>query len=161
MEKSSVSIGDVSGKLHNVDRAGLSTTTSSYVRKSWRIPMVPPSMNKLYAINYRTKSVYMTPEARDFKSKAKLFMTSMTVSSCDRFTLQLDVHTNWLCKNGSIRKADIHNMIKVVVDAVSERLGFDDAQVFSFSANKIQSTDNYCEVTLEKTNEETINVEKV
>jgi len=138
-----------------------SPTTSSYVRKSWKIPMVPPSMNKLYAINYRTKSVYMTKEARDFKTKVKMFMTSMLVSSTDRFNLQLDVHTNWLCKNGAIRKADIHNMIKVVVDAVSERLGFDDAQVFSFTANKIQSTENYCTVTLEKQNEKISNVEKV
>lgn len=126
--------------------------TTSYVRKSWRIPMVPPSMNKLYAINYRTKSVYMTPEARDFKSKAKMFMTSMNVSSSDRFTLQLDVHTNWMCKNGNIKKVDVHNMIKVVTDAVSERLGFDDSQIFSFTANKVQSNENYCTVTLEKQN---------
>lgn len=137
--------------------APMPSPTTSLVCK---IPLLPTSMNKLYAINYRTRSVYMTPEARNFKSQAKMFIKPYSVGKNDKLSFSLDVHTDWYFKNGNLRKADIQNLIKVVVDAVSERLGFDDSQVFSFSANKIQSTENYCTVTLEKTNEENRNVEK-
>ena len=73
--------------------------------------------------------------------------------------MYLNVYTNWFYKNGNQKKSDIHNLIKVVVDALSERLGFDDSQVWSFVANKIQSTENYCWITLEKENEKRSDLE--
>ena len=118
--------------------------------KTWKIPLLPTSMNKLYAINYRTRSVYMTHEARTFKSQMKMFISAYPVSINDKLSFSLDVYTNWYHGNGNLKKSDIQNLIKVVVDSVAERLGFNDAQVFSFSANKIQSIENYCTVTLEK-----------
>jgi Holliday junction resolvase RusA-like endonuclease len=132
----------------------------SSISKTWKVPFLPPSMNKIYGINFQKRSVYMMPEARTFKSQAKMCIGNFPTSKNDKLSLSLSVHTDWYFKNGNLRKADIQNLIKVVVDAVSERLGFDDAQVFSFSANKIQSTENYCTVTLEKQNEEIIHVEK-
>ena len=122
------------------------------IHKGWRIPLLPVSMNKLYAINYRTKQVYMTPEARQFKTQAKLFISSFATTKTDKLSLKLDIHTDWYFKNGNPKRSDIQNLIKVVVDMLSERLGFDDSQIWSFSANKIQSTENYCWVTLEKQN---------
>lgn len=129
--------------------------------KRWKVPILPPSMNRLYAINFRTRSVYMTPEARTFKTQFKMFITPFTVSSNDKLTMSLDVYTDWFFKNGKQKRADIQNLIKVVLDAVSERLGFDDSQVWSFTASKIQSTENCCFVTLEKQNEDRSHVEKV
>ncbi len=122
----------------------------SSVSKKWKIPCLPVSMNKLYAINYRTKQVYMTPEARQFKTQAKLFISPFLVAKEDRLSLKLDVNTNWFFKNGSLKRSDIQNLIKVVVDMLSERLGFDDSQIWSFSANKIQSSENFCWLELTK-----------
>lgn len=122
----------------------------SPAHKSWKIPLLPPSMNKLYAINYRTKSVYMTPEARTFKSQMKMFITPFEVKRSDKLDMKLDVYSNFYCKNGNIKRSDIHNLIKVVVDALSERLGFDDSQVFSFTANKIQSDESFMWLELTK-----------
>lgn len=128
--------------------------------KSWRIPFLPPSMNKLYGINFQKRSVYMMPEARTFKSNAKMCIGNYSVGKNDKLSFSLNVYTNWFFGNGNQKKADIQNLIKVVVDATSERLGFDDCQIWSFSASKHQSTENYCTVTLEKTNEENRNVGK-
>jgi Holliday junction resolvase RusA-like endonuclease len=122
----------------------------SVIHKGWRIPLLPVSMNKLYAINYRTKQVYMTPEARQFKSQAKLFISSFETSKTDKLSLRLDIHTDWYFKNGNPKRSDIQNLIKVVVDMLSERLGFDDSQVWSFTANKIQSSENFCWLELMK-----------
>jgi Holliday junction resolvase RusA-like endonuclease len=133
-----------------------SPTTS----KRWKIPCLPVSMNRLYAINFMKRCVYMTPEARQFKNNAKLCIGNFPISKNDKLSFSLDVYTDWYFKNGNPKKSDIQNLIKVVVDATSERLGFDDCQVWSFAANKIQSTSNCCWITLEKTNEETIHVEK-
>lgn len=129
---------------------GSSSLPSPTTSKTWVLPFLPISMNKLYGINYRTKSVYMMNDARNFKNKCKLCIGNFPVEPEDRLRFSIEVHTDWFFKNGRVKKADIHNLIKVVVDSVSERLGFDDSQVFSFSANKIQSTENYCTVTLEK-----------
>jgi Holliday junction resolvase RusA-like endonuclease len=125
-------------------------SSPAVIHKGWRIPMLPVSMNKLYAINYRTKQVYMTPEARQFKSQAKLFVSPFEIKSSDRLEMKLDVHTDWYFKNGNPKKSDIQNLIKVVVDMLSERLGFDDSQVWIFTANKIQSTENFCWVEITK-----------
>jgi Holliday junction resolvase RusA-like endonuclease len=120
------------------------------IHKGWKIPLLPVSMNKLYAINYRTKQVYMTPEARQFKSQAKLFISPFLVAKEDKLSMKLDINTDWYFKNGNPKRSDIQNLIKVVVDMLSERLGFDDSQIWSFSANKIQSSENFCWLELTK-----------
>ena len=127
-----------------------SASSPAVIHKGWKIPLLPVSMNKLYAINYRTKQVYMTPEARQFKSQAKLFISSFATTKTDKLSLKLDIHTDWYFKNGNPKRSDIQNLIKVVVDMLSERLGFDDSQIWSFSANKIQSNENFCWLELTK-----------
>ena len=127
-----------------------SASSPAVIHKGWKIPLLPVSMNKLYAINYRTKQVYMTPEARQFKTQAKLFITNFPIITSDKLSLKLDVNTNWFYLNGKPKRSDIQNLIKVVVDMLSERLGFDDSQIWSFSANKIQSSENFCWLELTK-----------
>jgi Holliday junction resolvase RusA-like endonuclease len=125
-------------------------SSPAVIHKGWKIPLLPVSMNKLYAINYRTKQVYMTPEARQFKTQAKLFISSFATTKTDKLSLRLDINTDWYFKNGNPKRSDIQNLIKVVVDMLSERLGFDDSQIWSFSANKIQSNENFCWLELTK-----------
>jgi Holliday junction resolvase RusA-like endonuclease len=138
----------------------IASLPSSVSSKTWKVPFLPPSMNKLYGINFQKRSVYMMPEARDWKTKAKMCIGNFPITGNDKLSFSLNVYTNWYYKNNNLKKSDIQNLIKVVVDAVSERLSFDDSQVFSFSAVKHQSTENYCTITLEKQNEEISNVEK-
>jgi Holliday junction resolvase RusA-like endonuclease len=141
-----------------MDKSGVSSerptesiaVSPAVIHKGWKIPLLPVSMNKLYAINYRTKQVYMTPEARQFKTQAKLFISSFATAKTDKLSLRLDINTDWYFKNGNPKRSDIQNLIKVVVDMLSERLGFDDLQIWSFSANKIQSNENFCWLELTK-----------
>lgn len=137
-----------------VDKRDLPSRTPPPRSVTWKIPMLPVSMNKLYAVNFRTRSVYMTNEARDFKSKMKLFITPYTVTSNDKIMINLHIHRNWYYKNKNMIKSDIQNLVKVMIDAVAERLGFDDCQVWSMTCNKIQSTVECCYITMGVVNEE-------
>jgi Holliday junction resolvase RusA-like endonuclease len=124
--------------------------SSTALSVKWKIPLLPTSMNKLYAINYQKRTVYMTPEARNFKTQCKLFITPYHVSGNDKLSMEIDIHSDWFFKNGNLKKSDLQNMIKILIDAVSERLGFDDSQVWTMTANKIQSTTKCVHITLSK-----------
>lgn len=125
---------------------------SSPAPLSFTLPY-PPSMNSLYGINYRTRSVYLTNDARYWKSKAKLLIPHYPIPSFGRIFIELQARNHWYCKNGNIRKADVHNLVKVVVDAISEKCGFDDSQVWSFSCNKVESNEQTVAVTMGVLNE--------
>jgi len=79
-----------------------------------------------------------------------LFISNYNVTTNDTLSVNIDVCTNWFFKNGNKKKSDIQNLIKVLIDAVSERLGFDDSQVWSMTANKIQSDSDCVFITVNK-----------
>ena len=120
----------------------------------FKIPMLPTSMNKLYGVNYRLHSIYLTNEARYWKSKAKLFIPSFSINQHSKVYINIDVMSDWYFKNGNIKKQDVQNFVKVVVDAISEKCGFDDSRVWSFSANKYQSTEQCVWVSMGVLSEE-------
>lgn len=46
---------------------------------------------------------------------------------------------NWICKNGEIRKADLDNRLKFLIDSVFKGIEMDDKYVFEIQAKKEQS----------------------
>lgn len=124
----------------------------------------PPSMNGLYGINFQMRSVYLTNDARYWKSKAKLMIPKIPFVA-DKYYVELEFHNSWYFKNGKMKKSDVQNLIKIVVDAICEKLGFDDSLVWLFSAVKIQSDKPKVQVKLgvlhETDGKEAESVEKV
>jgi Holliday junction resolvase RusA-like endonuclease len=134
------------------DQGVASTVVTTFSTKlppplSFKLPF-PPSMNGLYGINFRTRSVYLTNDARYWKSKAKLLIPRFDCKPDCKVYLNMDVRNEWYFKNGKQKKSDVQNLVKVVVDAVSEKCGFDDSQVWSFSCNKIQSNEQSVQITM-------------
>ena len=72
----------------------------------------------------------MKSEARTFKEKSKLFMPPRTLDSSSLLRMEIYVKAEWLCKNGSVRKIDIQNMEKILIDAVAERYDFNDSRIW-------------------------------
>ena len=64
------------------------------------------------------------------------------VNPDDRFEVEIIVHTDWYYKNGKLRRLDIHNMDKLLVDAVFYRLGIDDSHVWKLTSSKYQDCNN-------------------
>jgi len=75
-----------------------------------------------------------------FKSQAKMFMPPKPqwLKSDTKVELMLVVFTNLYFKNGKVRKFDLQNLEKILIDAISEKYGHDDCYVWKKVAKKSQ-----------------------
>ena len=55
--------------------------------------------------------------------------------------VSIDIFENWECKDGSVKKKDIANREKFLVDSIFNALGVDDRYIFEHTMRKIQSED--------------------
>jgi hypothetical protein len=53
---------------------------------------------------------------------------------------------NWFCKNGSIKKIDLANYEKTLIDTIAGVLDFEDSHIFALTMGKLQ-----CDFGTEKT----------
>ena len=104
----------------------------------FRLPTPPPSMNALYQIIYGQRRVELKPEVRQYKNTAKMYVPKFDTTKEDKLGISMSVSQDWFFKNGAMKKQDVQNMAKVLVDIVSEKMGFDDSQVWTFSLDKVQ-----------------------
>ena len=65
----------------------------------------------------------------------------MEVNPDDKLRLTVQYNHQWYFKNGSIKKKDIQNLDKLMIDAIAERLGCDDKQFWEVHLFKIQNSD--------------------
>lgn len=111
---------------------------------SFRLPSPPPSMNSLYNVIFHQRRVVMKPEVAAWKTQMKMFVPRFSVTANDKVSMSCEVIQNWHFKNGKVKRQDVHNMSKVLVDLVAEKMGFDDSQVWSFTMSKTHSTKEAC-----------------
>jgi len=104
----------------------------------FRLPTPPPSMNALYQIHYAKRQVFMKPEVRAYKNTAKLYVPPFDTKKEDMLGIEMAVSQDWYFKNGAMKKQDVQNMAKVLIDIVAEKMGFDDSQVWEFRLVKVQ-----------------------
>ncbi|MHC4560626.1 MAG: RusA family crossover junction endodeoxyribonuclease [Planctomycetota bacterium] len=99
---------------------------------------VPPSLNNLYATSRRHGGRFMTAQGRQYKK------------SVGWLTVDAMMRQVWEYKGGRIalgiglvfpnkRRRDISNCIKILEDAISEVLGFDDRVVDSVLVQRLKN----------------------
>ena len=49
----------------------------------------------------------------------------------------ISIYDNWYTKEGSVRKRDIQNLDKIIIDACCERLGIGDERVWERTIRKL------------------------
>lgn len=111
-----------------------------------KIPFKTPSVNNLYGKTFRHNSVYLKDEGKALKKEIKeiVFATPINnVPDCETKKLQLavitEVHENWFTKKGTVKKKDLANREKFLIDSVFEALGLEDSFIFEHTMKKIQS----------------------
>lgn len=115
-----------------------------------KIPSIPPSYNKEFKINYSLRQTYLSQEVRDFKNLVKRFMYPWYPPDNCHFSIYIEIHQDWFYKNHKLKKQDVQNMDKLLVDAIFERIGCDDSRVWELTIKKKQSSDRtYTWVRLE------------
>lgn len=109
------------------------------------LPSMPVSVNGLYQIIYRERRVELKPEARRWKTEAKGHMPLW--KHTPSVPVRVDVHMEFkrLTKGERVRTKDPANYLKLILDAVAERYGFNDCLIWagswtSANANKEQVT---------------------
>ena len=102
--------------------------------------MLPVSVNQIYMINHRQRRVYLNPKAALFKSQAKMCMPPKPrwMKADTKLELLLVMFTNLYYKNGHVKKFDLQNLEKILIDAVAEKYGHDDCYVWKKIAKKSQ-----------------------
>ena len=103
---------------------------------------LPPSYNKHCKINYNLRQVYLTDEARLFKQRVKMSMPSIKVDKDVLFNVRITYCANWYYKNGRLRRIDIQNMDKLLIDAMFEKIGIDDSHLWILEQNKRQDVED-------------------
>ena len=104
------------------------------VLTAW-IPLMAPSMNALlYCIRGRHEA---RPEVRQFRSVFKSYLPTWCLASTGPYSLSLAFHENWYWKNGYPKKRDVPNLVKVCVDAIADRYGWDDSLLWQVQCEKV------------------------
>ncbi len=86
---------------------------------------------------------FLTQKARVLRAKIMNDVKQFKNDLPEDTTLHVGIwiEENWLCKNGEIRKADLDNRLKFLIDSVFRGLEMDDKYVFEIYAKKVQSED--------------------
>lgn len=94
--------------------------------------------------------MFLKSEARQFKEKAKLFMPPRKdfPPSPTLLGLSIEARGNWYHKNGNVRKLDIQNLEKILIDAIAEKYGFEDSRIFEKACKKASFDKEAVEVSV-------------
>lgn len=108
--------------------------------------------NGHFKINYSLKQIYLTTEAREWKRTVAIHTPKIEFGDTEMIHLSIYVYQNWYYKNGKLKKEDIHNMDKILIDAMFNKWGIDDSRVSQMCIHKVQSLgEQYVMVRVAKT----------
>ena len=120
------------------------------------IPKKTPTINHLYGQNGVRK--FLKPEAR--KLREEIFDIVLNHTLHDpikeppiRLQVHVKVYEDWYCKNGNVKRKDVANREKFLIDSVFNALGIDDKMIFKHTMEKIQSESEKCEIIIEAYND--------
>lgn len=116
----------------------------------FKIPFKTPSVNHLY-FNFRNRRI-LTKDARNLKKEIFEIVTDAQHSPINPVKLQIkvDVYENWYNKDGTVKRKDISNREKFLIDSIFDALGIDDKLIFKHEMNKIQSDKEYTIVEIKE-----------
>jgi len=106
------------------------------------IPFKTPTINHLYW--HRGNIKIMKTEAKKLKQDIKEEVDKQKIPFLHAdggglLNVIVEIHENWLCKNGEVKRKDISNREKFLTDSVFEALNIDDKFIFEHTMKKIQS----------------------
>jgi len=117
-----------------------------------KIPFKTPSVNHLY-FNWNNRRI-LTKEARELKKEIrKIVIKSLpfvNINLKDGLKVEVEIHENWLTKKGEIKKKDISNREKFLIDAIFDTLGIDDKFIFENILRKIQDKDEFAMIRIKR-----------
>ena len=107
--------------------------------------MITISDNDLYGYNAYSRSVYLKPEAKQWKLDAvdsfrqQLDALNYDVSDLPnklKLTIKIE-SSSWVSKNGKTKKKDLSNCTKALIDSLFQALNADDSLIYELKLVKV------------------------
>jgi len=117
--------------------------------KSFTIPSLPPTMNAIYNVIFKLRKIELKPEVRSWKNTCMKYVPMWTPRDSGYMHVDCQFLGNWYYKNGNVKRLDLQNLTKVLIDAISEKMRFDDKIIFAYESGwKHQSERSEVKVTM-------------
>lgn len=117
------------------------------------IPFRTPTVNHLYGQRKTGfgQTRYLKKEALELREKIeKICQKKNSIRLRDRkLRVNVEVHENWQTKKGDVKKIDLLNREKFLVDSIFLGLGLDDKFIFEHTMKKIQSDEEKSVIKIE------------
>jgi hypothetical protein len=111
----------------------------------------PPGVNKLYDINHLSRSVRLTDQAALWKTRIIPFVKPCRWPQEWLLKLVLVYESDrWLCKNGKLRRVDLDGFLKLTIDAMFSKWGWDDSRLVEITSSKVYGPREQIRVRLER-----------
>lgn len=115
---------------------------------------LPGSMNQLFEYNRHDSGLpvrRLRAEWAMWKSNAKVYVPLCIWARDCLFKVEMEFESpSWVCKNGNLRRRDLDNLEKLILDTIFEKLGRDDSRVAMKVSRKVMGTEDRVHVTLSK-----------
>jgi len=114
------------------------------------IPFKTPTINHLYG--QRGFRKFLKPEAVKLREKIKELtlevIQGMIIDSEYKLTVVVEIYEDWYTKEGKIKKKDVGNREKFLVDSIFSAMQVDDKNIFKHTMIKKQSDKEFAVVTI-------------
>lgn len=117
-------------------------------RVKFVLPGLPMSVNSLYQVIWSQRRVELKPACRDYKTKVKVYIPRFQVSESSLINIDTIFSFPFHHKNGKLRKFDTSNMLKLLLDVISEKIGVDDSRIKAGSWQSRDAENESVTVTL-------------
>jgi Holliday junction resolvase RusA-like endonuclease len=114
------------------------------------IPFKTLTYNHLHG--HRGFRWYLKPEGKELQEKIRNIVNEIKIPNNDPevpLKVSVEIHENWLCKDGSVKRKDLDNRQKFLIDCVFNSLGIDDKFIFEHTMKKIQSNEEKAIIKIE------------
>lgn len=112
------------------------------------LPSLPVTMNSLYQIIYSQRRVELKPECYKWKSEAKRYVPRFKIANGSSVKMDFTFYFPFHYRNGKPRIFDVANLLKLTIDTIAEKCGFNDFNVRLGSWSSVDSVDEKVEVVL-------------
>jgi hypothetical protein len=113
------------------------------------VPSLPPTVNSLYQIIYAQRRVELRPDCLRWKSDAKRsYIPRFQLREGRLVAVEATFYYRFTYANRKPRVFDAANLLKLLLDAIAERCGFNDMFIRYGSWSSVDSTNERVEVVL-------------
>ena len=116
------------------------------------LPFKTPTINHLYG--QRGFRKFLKPEAKQLRKEIIEIVKATPKDNIFYPPVMLkvvvEIHENWLTKKNTVKKKDVANREKFLIDSVFDGLGADDSYIFEHHMKKVQSQDEMAIIRIEE-----------